>query len=206
MVVDVHAFGSWMSAPKCSFSRILSWMTPGCPRDIRPQNLLFGLMFRSWKPWLLEVKLSGSQYAVFPGLPSGKCEYRWQAPPGVHASHPCEPLGDCRSSGLGWHTRTGKSTAKKNLDATYHRHHRDEGLGQASASNSKGWTKKGLGSWWSRSGRSYEGIFAGRLTRILVAHKGWLAWSFRKHTQQPWEVMVCSDLSWPPKPKVVPEQ
>ena len=60
-VVDVRAFRSWTSAPKCLFffSRILSALTevlgrdirandPGCPRDIRPKTFLFGLIFRSW--------------------------------------------------------------------------------------------------------------------------------------------------------------
>ena len=60
MVVDVRAFGSWMSAPKCLFSQDFErpdrsfgpgypreW-PPGCPREIRPKNFLFGLIFRSW--------------------------------------------------------------------------------------------------------------------------------------------------------------
>ena len=58
-VMDVRAFGSWMSAPKCLFFQDFEGLTevfapgcpPGCPhgrpRDIRPQNLLFGLLFRS---------------------------------------------------------------------------------------------------------------------------------------------------------------
>ena len=58
-VVDVRPFGSWTSAPKCLFfqgfrgrwTKVLSWdigarMTPGCPRDIRPKNFLFELLFR----------------------------------------------------------------------------------------------------------------------------------------------------------------
>ena len=56
-VMDVRAFGSWMSAPKCLFFQGLEGLTevfapgrlPGYPRgrppDIRPQNLLFGLFF-----------------------------------------------------------------------------------------------------------------------------------------------------------------
>ena len=59
-VMDVRAFGSWMSAPKCLFSRILTaltevlgrdisaQMTPGCPRDVRPKNSLFGLKLHSF--------------------------------------------------------------------------------------------------------------------------------------------------------------
>ena len=59
-VVDVRAFGSWMSRrnacffpgfwppwPK-SWAGISARMTPGCPRDVRPKNFLFGLIFRSW--------------------------------------------------------------------------------------------------------------------------------------------------------------
>ena len=58
-VVDVRAFGSWISAPKCLFFQDFECpdrsfepgypprMTPGCPRDIRPQNFLFALIFRS---------------------------------------------------------------------------------------------------------------------------------------------------------------
>ena len=56
--MDVHAFGSWMSAPRCLFFQDFEGLTvfapgrsPGYPRgpppDIRPQNLLFGLLFRS---------------------------------------------------------------------------------------------------------------------------------------------------------------
>ena len=49
-----------MSAPKCLFfpgfrgawpkfwARTSARMTPGCPRDIRPENFLFGLLFCSW--------------------------------------------------------------------------------------------------------------------------------------------------------------
>ena len=55
--MDIRAFGSWMSAPKCLFSQDFEGLTevfapgrpPGCPcarpQDIRPQNLLFGLLF-----------------------------------------------------------------------------------------------------------------------------------------------------------------
>ena len=58
-VMDVRAFGSWTSAPKCLFFQDFEGLTevfapgrpPGYPRgrppDIRPQNLLFGLIFRS---------------------------------------------------------------------------------------------------------------------------------------------------------------
>ena len=64
--MDVRAFGSWMSAPKRLFFQDFEGLTevfaPGCPPgyprgrplDIRPQNLLFGLLFRSWQlglPW-----------------------------------------------------------------------------------------------------------------------------------------------------------
>ena len=66
--VDVRAFGSWMSVPKCLFFQgfrqpwpkfwagISARMTPGCPRNVRPENFLFGLIFRSgsegssWSP------------------------------------------------------------------------------------------------------------------------------------------------------------
>ena len=59
-VMDVRAFGSWMSAPKCLFfqdfeglSEVFAPARPpgypcGRPPDIRPQNLLFGLLLRSW--------------------------------------------------------------------------------------------------------------------------------------------------------------
>ena len=52
-------FGSWMSAPKCLFFQDFEGLTEvfapgrppgyprGRPRDIRPENLLFGLLFRS---------------------------------------------------------------------------------------------------------------------------------------------------------------
>ena len=58
-VMDVRAFGSRMSAPKCLFFQDFEGLTevfapgrpPGYPRgrpqDIWPQNLLFGLLFRS---------------------------------------------------------------------------------------------------------------------------------------------------------------
>ena len=54
-VVDVRAFGSWMSATTCLFFQdferpdrsISARMTPGSPWDIRPKNLLFGLILRS---------------------------------------------------------------------------------------------------------------------------------------------------------------
>ena len=58
-VMDVRAFGSWMSAPKCLFFQDFEGLTEvfapgrppgyprGRPRDIRPENLLFGLLFRS---------------------------------------------------------------------------------------------------------------------------------------------------------------
>ena len=39
--------GFWAPWPKF-WAGISARMTPGCPRDIRPQNLLFGLVFRSW--------------------------------------------------------------------------------------------------------------------------------------------------------------
>ena len=58
--MDVRAFGSWMSAPKCLFffqdfegltEVFAPGRPPGYPRgrplDIRPQDLLFGLLFRS---------------------------------------------------------------------------------------------------------------------------------------------------------------
>ena len=37
-VVDVRAFGSWISAPKCLFSRILSALTEVLGRDIRAND------------------------------------------------------------------------------------------------------------------------------------------------------------------------
>ena len=58
-VMDVRAFGSWMSAPKCLFFQDFEGLTEvfapgrppgyprGRPRHILPQNLLFGLLFRS---------------------------------------------------------------------------------------------------------------------------------------------------------------
>ena len=39
--------GLWPPWPKF-WSGISARMTPGCPRDIRPENFLFGLIFRSW--------------------------------------------------------------------------------------------------------------------------------------------------------------
>ena len=57
--MDVRAFGSWMSAAKRLFFQDFEGLTevfapgrpPGYPRgrplDIRPQNLLFGLIFCS---------------------------------------------------------------------------------------------------------------------------------------------------------------
>ena len=60
-VVDVRAFGSWMSAPRClffqDFDRPDRSFGPGYPRewppDVRgmsvPKNFLFGLIFRSWE-------------------------------------------------------------------------------------------------------------------------------------------------------------
>ena len=58
-VMDVRAFGSWTSAPKCLFFQDFEGLTevfaPGRPQgyprgrppDIRLQNLLFGLLFHS---------------------------------------------------------------------------------------------------------------------------------------------------------------
>ena len=66
--MDIRAFGSWMSAPKCWFSQDFEGLTEvfapgrplgyprGRPRDIRPQNLLFGLVFRSSNRGFNEVK------------------------------------------------------------------------------------------------------------------------------------------------------
>ena len=62
-VVDVRAFGSWMSAPKCLFFQHFECpdrsFGPGCPRewppgrprDIHPKNFLFGLIFPSRVVW-----------------------------------------------------------------------------------------------------------------------------------------------------------
>ena len=45
---QMHVFpGFWVPWPKF-WARISARMTPGCPRDIRPKNFLFGLIFRSW--------------------------------------------------------------------------------------------------------------------------------------------------------------
>ena len=58
--MHVRAFGSWMSAPRCLFFQDFEGLTEvfapgrppgyprGRPRDVWPQNLLFGLPFRSW--------------------------------------------------------------------------------------------------------------------------------------------------------------
>ena len=58
-VMDVRAFGSWMSAPTCLLFQDFEGLTkvfapgrpPGCPRgrpqDVQPQNLLFGLLVHS---------------------------------------------------------------------------------------------------------------------------------------------------------------
>ena len=58
-VTDVRAFGSWISTPKCLFFQDFEGLAEafaprrppgyprGRPRDIWPQNLLFGLLFRS---------------------------------------------------------------------------------------------------------------------------------------------------------------
>ena len=48
--------GFWAPWPKF-WAGISARMTPGCPRDIRPKNLLFGLIFRSWQT--LRVHLLG---------------------------------------------------------------------------------------------------------------------------------------------------
>ena len=57
--MNVRAFGSWMSAPKCLFFQEFEGLTEGFapghppgypharPRNIRPQNLLCALLFRS---------------------------------------------------------------------------------------------------------------------------------------------------------------
>ena len=69
-----HGFGSWMSAPKCLFfpgfregltEVFAPGRPPGYPRrrppDIRPQNLLFGLLFRSrfFAPAILQKCVGG---------------------------------------------------------------------------------------------------------------------------------------------------
>ena len=65
-VVDVRAFGSWMSAPKCLFFQDFEALTEVLGRDIRandprmsagypsPKNFLCGLIFRSCFRWLLQ--------------------------------------------------------------------------------------------------------------------------------------------------------
>ena len=42
--------GFWGPWPKF-WAGISARMIPGCPRDIRPKNFLFGLNFRSWLSW-----------------------------------------------------------------------------------------------------------------------------------------------------------
>ena len=79
--MDVRAFGLWMSTPKSLFFHHFEGLTEafaprrppgyprGRPRGIRPQNSLFGPIFRSWKKATAQFRSISGSFAANPHSP-----------------------------------------------------------------------------------------------------------------------------------------